>query len=673
MGTLLFYLAFQIVITSISSFFCFFLPGFLLVHSLKIKTTAIFTLVLTLVTGIALFGIQGYIFGWLGIRGASYVYLIVVAYLSIKQRQAITQFLPSLLAQVRSQSKLIMVIIVMGVLLQSFQMFGNGLPMPTGMRFWRTNAYDGIYHLGLIESMKRTFPPVEPSSSDQPVINYHYWSDLVISEQSRLFYIPAVFLFFQWWPIVISLFTMLAVIEFVNTLTSSQTKRFTTLTTIFALLFLIFGSDAGWLLYWWIHHLVSFAYPAIDNGPTQFLNMPHTFGKLFFFTIGVLFFTWRKDKRWSIFLLLLVLSAVSVGLKVYYGFALAIGWMGIFAYDALHRILQEKKISKTGIRYLLSLILIGVVYLAMVGGIYLPVNKGAGGLSWYPLEWPNLLINRNNIDWTDFAIRIGIARYEHNQIKGVLYNVILIGVGLLAIHGSRAFGFIFTKRTLKLFGKDGMIFFYVPVLVCTFLGFTTLQVSGGFNVFNFFVVSLSILCVGTALLCAELFERKRVLGAFVFAILLLLCLPRSLYETSTMASHYVSGTDSIQVRPVDIQAFRYLRTLPKSVVIATSLEHPLESKSTYIAAFSGRQSYFAGKYLLETHNEPFTEKELNLKMLFSRSDIEDIKADATRLGITHIVIDAGSIRTPTETELFAHSDRAVYGNGSVFVYDIKVL
>jgi hypothetical protein len=664
MGTLTLYLLGNTFITVLSSLLCFFIPGLLVTQILKLRSTPICRFVLAVVIGIALFGAQAYVFGWFGVRFVSYGYIVAVAGVSFWQRQSIKQYIGELWHAVRTLDTIIIALVVGVVLLQSLQMFGNGLPQVDGMKFWRTNAYDGIYHLGLIESMKRTLPPVEPSSSGQPVINYHYWSDLVISEQSRVFKTPSVFLFFQWWPIFVSTLSALALVELVRLLTKSQTLRFTHLAIVLSLVLLALGSDSGWALYWLLHDQISFVYPAIDNGPTQFLNMPHTFGKLFLLSIGSLFLIWRKDRHWSVLFLLLFLSAVCIGIKVYFGLALALGFFGIFLYDAV----VSRSVSS-----FLRLVGMGVVYLIMIAVIYLPVNSGAGGLSWYPLEWPTLLINRNNIDWTDLAIRIGIARYEHNTSKQALYNMILVAVGLIAIHGSRALGFLLTKRSVRMFGSDGIIFFFVPVLICTILGFTTLQVSGGFNVFNFFVVSLSILSISAALLLAEVYEKNRIIGALLITIVVLLCLPRSLYETVTMAKNYKSGDDSVFVTAADLQAFSYLRTLPDSAVVATSLDHDLERRSTYQAAFSGKQSYFSGKYLLETHNEPFVEKEQNNRYLFSHSTLYDIKNTANRLGITHIVVNAAHLNTPAERALYEYRKRAAFGNEPVFVYDMETL
>jgi len=108
------------------------------------------------------------------------------------------------------------------------------------------------------------------------VQNYHYWSDLIMAEQSRVFHIPVSLLFFQFFPVFISILTGLGLLALLHEWKGST--RF----SAFALFFLYFGADMGYVVYYLIHHEWSFAYPVIDNGATQFLNMPHTIAKCVF-------------------------------------------------------------------------------------------------------------------------------------------------------------------------------------------------------------------------------------------------------------------------------------------------------------------------------------------------------------------------------------------------------
>jgi hypothetical protein len=108
-------------------------------------------------------------------------------------------------------------------------------------------------------------------------------------------------------------------------------------------------------------------------------------------------------------------------------------------------------------------------------------------------------------------------------------------------------------------------------------------------------------------------------------------------------------------------------------VIATSLSDPYESKSTYIRAFSGKPVYFSGKYLLETHNQPYQDREAALRSLYGLTDPQAVKAMASEMGITHLWIDRTTVSTPWEKILVEQSQKALFANDRIVIYDIHTL
>ncbi len=673
MTSIVFYLITQVGLALVSTLIGILVPGALVVKRWFPKVSGLFSLVVSLCTGLAMFGAQGYLFGWMHVRFFGYGYVLIALGLLILNFEELLTVAKVWAHSISIIPRLVLIIILIGVCIQSLQMVGNGLPTERGINFYRTNAYDGIFHIGLIEGMKTTFPPQEPSTIGLSVVNYHYWSDLIMAEQSRLFFVNLLFLFFQWYPIVIALCTALSLVELLGQLTANESKRFRVTSQCVALLVLFLGSDSGWIFPLAIHKQFTFSYPAIDNGPTQFLNMPHAFGKMYFFAIGLLFLLWRKSRQVPPLVLGMILTGITFGLKIYFGISLSLGFLSLFIFDFLRvAIRNTSQISKT-IRELTPMFVSGIIFLLVAGAIYLPVNRGAGGLSWYPLEWSRLFVNSENFDWTDLNYRIAIAGYLHNTMKLYWYNTILVAVGLISIYGARVFGILYSKRTYRILHADGVMFFVVPVLLCTWIGMTTLQDSGSFNVFNFFAVSMGGLTIGLALWVSQLVEWNKIVGISLVTILLALSMPRTLFETLTMISRYREHTDVVNVTPLQSSAFAFLRTLPTTSVVATSLEDPLESKSTYIPALSARRVYFAGKYLLVTHNQPYEEKELNSKALFSQSSIESFQSSATAFGITHIWVDRKSLTTPADRMLATYSQKAIFANDDVLLYDIRTL
>lgn len=674
MIALLFYLVSSILFSSLATGIGIFTPGLLIVEKLLPKLTPLQKLLIAYCVGLSLFGMQAYVLGWLHLRSLGFVYIGAATVLFFFYRSRFVASLQSIRAEWNMIPLLMRCLFVLGVFVQCLQMAGNGLPLPAGTPLYRTNAYDGVFHLGLIESMKVNFPPQEPSTIGLSVVNYHYWSDLILSDQSRLFNVSASFLFFQWTPIWLSLFTSLALYELIGMLCSKESRSFRLTASVVSFLILLFGADSGWIIPLLVHRTFTFTYPAIDNGPTQFLNMPHVFGKLFFYSVGILFLEWRREKQKPTLFVALALTAVSFGLKIYFGIALALGFFFAFLSEGFMVFLRNRLQVKESFRELLPLFLSGLLFLILVAGIYLPVNRGAGGLSWYPLEWPKLFVNSENFDWTDLNYRIAIAKYLHNNIKLYWYDVVLIVVGLVAIYGTRFVGFLLTRRTAKLFGRDGFIFFYIPAVVFLIIGMTTLQDSGSFNVFNFFAVSMSVMAISLGLLSSQVMAWNKSIGVILVALLLAFALPRSGFEVVSMIQRYQNATDVVTISPQSREAFSYIRGLPqKETLVATSLGDPLEQKSTYIPAFSGKPVYFAGKYLLETHNQPYKETEAKVRLLFEITDFETFVSTARTLGITTIWVDRRSPSSPADLMLLQHESKASFANDDILIYDRRNL
>ncbi len=139
-----------------------------------------------------------------------------------------------------------------------------------------------------------------------------------------------------------------------------------------------------------------------------------------------------------------------------------------------------------------------------------------------------------------------------------------------------------------------------------------------------------------------------------------------------MARHYENGEDSVTVDSKRLEAYAFLRTqTSEDAVIVTQPTNSLDMKSTYTTAFTGRENFFSGKYILETHNQPVEKREKELRTLFDLTDGSQVQAELVRLGIAYVLLDVRDPQTPLGILLQRH--QAVFGNSVVFVYDRRDL
>lgn len=653
-----FWIIFFIAITVVWLF-----PGLLLLSTLRIKIEAISQLVLALVTGMALWGLQGYVLGYLNLRALTLVYVFIWAVSALINRGYIWSQFHNSLVSIFSLPKKMLFILVAGIFIQVIQMFGSGLSSNFGMAFFRVHMQDGIYHLSMIQSMVRYFPPMEPGAGGTMVQNYHYWSDLILAELVRVFRIPAHYLFFQYLPPVLSLFTGLAVISVLRL----WTKRM--LVWFFGLFLLFFGADLGYIVAWALHRVVSFEYPVIDNGATQFLNMPHVMAKLVFVASLVSLWHWVKEIKWKWGALTMLLTAILFGLKIYFGLYAALGLMvmGIFFVVKLSLSRLKHREGLIGIDFVKQLFLCGIIGGILSLTIYLPPNRSSGGLDFYPLEWPKLLLAEANLDWRDWRYKHAVAELEGMTAKIIFYDLEAILITLLTIHGVRILGVFVTRRTGREIGGVWLFYTLVPTFIFTYLGLYTLQVSGGFNVFNFFATSLVPLTLLSAFFFADLWKIKR-LGPALVVLLLTLSLPRIFFETQKILLSYRDKSDVLYISMSEISALKSIdKIFPQNCMITSTPNNQVDMNTPYVSYFANRFSFMSGQKVLETHNAPINDRFIDFKNVFADNNVNRIESE---LRVRHVC--ALYLKNNDElSKYFENHVKLLFQNSEARVIDLR--
>lgn len=644
----------------------FFIPGFILTRFSRLSFRPILRLVLIFALGISAFTFQGYLVGYMHARWLSFFWIVLSVAGALWLRKELRGYLSACVQTISRFPKILILLCLIGILVQSSQMVGSGLELPSGMPFFRVHSQDGIFHLSLIASIVRAFPPNEPGAFDLPVVNYHYWSDLCIAEIARIFAIPVHMLFFQFFPPLLSMLTALAVLLLLSELGKHMDRRSYRLWQFFSLFLLFFGGDLAYLVMLSLHGIWGFYTSAIDNGATQFLNMPHTFAKFLFFVSLWTFLRWRNTKIPHFAGYSLLLSSVLFGMKIYFGLLNA-GILGLIALFELIGFLRKGKMDQF-LLTLKSYLGYAVVAGICVAGVYLPANRGSGGLSWYPLEWVKLMIAEQNLDWKDLRYRIAIAEYLHLTGKLYFYNTVALFATILSIHGTRVVGFFLPVWQV---GRERK--FWIASLIMSFLftlvGFSTLQDSGGFNVFNFFASSLAILALSGGLVLTEMYTSKHQLIRGLAIVFCVLSIPRIVYETGKILTSYQKYGDVVVIPKDELDALQFLsRQTSDSGLVQSHPDNALDMHTPYVAYFSDHFSFLSGVSVLETHNQPTYDRLNVLKKIFSTSDPNTFLQLLHQNGIGYLYLRSGESIGITNVQSVLTS---IYSNNSVHVYKVQ--
>src|SRR5579859_3194881 len=524
------------VLTGIALFVTFYAAGSSMIRRFFHVRSAIVHVLLAAVLGMVMWGIQGWVFGFLHVRWLSYIYVLRCILLLIVNWQSEKKIFTQLWQEIRASDRFVAAFILFGSFLQLFSVFGSGLRYTKGVEFFRANSVDGILHLSYIQEIAQHFPPNEPGEFGLKINHYHFWSDLVLADLARVWQLPISHLFFQFIPIFISIFTGVAVYVVARSWKGSRTVG------LWALFFLYFGSDAAYLFMLFFHHQFGFQTAAIDNGMTQFLNTPHTFAKLVFCTALFPFQKWLETHKKSWGVLTTVLFGCLVGFKVYFGIFAGLGLVFLtFAKIGKHVWTARKSFhwktvfGKIWHEEKFFFLMVGV-FVVMSALIYFPVNKGAGGLFYSPLEWPKIFLGKDNIDWEVWWQRKMIYEAANNIPEIVLFDLIAIFICLVSVYGTRLVGLFPPRKLIRSLGWEHIAFLWPPSILFIFLGLYTLQNSGLFNVFNFFAVSTVVFALFAAFVMGELQERREKWTKILLVLVIVLTLPRPIHEVFDLLS-----------------------------------------------------------------------------------------------------------------------------------------
>lgn len=633
-----------------------YIPGTLAVHALLEKRIhPILSAALAVTLGIVLWIVQGYVFGYLHVRFMTYAYLTFCAVLyiiSMKRRKK-----PAGVFSVSAAA-----IAIIGSLAQAYPLFFSGLKYPEGVRFYVLNAFDGVMHLGFISSMVRTFPPVEPGAVPLPLTNYHYWSDLFFSELNRIWHIPVHHMYFQFMPVVIALCTGALVYLLLTFWKASETVKRV------SLLFTYFSGNAAYLVMLVLHGTLGMSQtPALDNGPTVFLNVPQAFARPVFIA-GVLFLhLWITQRKRKYAFMMALLFAALFGLKIYFGILAAVGLLSVFAVRFVRNMLRKKGMDRA--HAVLRDVFVGGVFAVLVLLIYLPANKGAGGLYFAPLVWPKLILGAEKVNWNDWWLRMQVYEEAHNVRNIVILYIAAVCVFFLVAYGVRLLG-IFVVFSRRVFLRiEERVYILSGIAVCTFLGMNTLQVSGGFNVFNFFVVSLFPLTILSGYVFELLWKKKYMFMKAAAIAFVLLSLPRSIHELWNTTKEYRSDGGYQLVSNARLDAYGYIRSQTAAdAVLQTNLKNIQNRETLYAAFFTDRPTYLTGLGMLESHNQPIGERKGTVSSLFVASQSAQFSNALLSTTIDYLLLENLGDLTPVMATSSALQQ--VYANQEASVFKV---
>jgi len=613
----------------------YYLPGSNLLRRFKLAPTLHY--LLSFVLGLALWGGQAYLFGYLGWRWLTYAYLILNWSWWGRSWSLEKDRLTQARLELSQISRWPLVALFGGSFIQLLQVITTGLKYDGAIGFFRINAYDGVLHLAFIQALLKQVPAEQPGAVGLSLSNYHYWSDLVVADLVRIWHLPIIHTFFQFMPIVLALGTGIAVWQLIK-FWGGKTS-----TVVWSLLLLYLAGDGAYIFALLLHRTWGAEVAAIDNGATQLLNIPHSYAKFVFITALMPLTNWLRQKSLGWGLITIALLASLTGLKVYFAIFSALGLslvVGIYLIGLLIRSWKKPAHLLSDFWQLRWLWLPFGLLALLSAAIYFPANHNSGGLFWSPLEWPRLFLGRDHLNWLEWWQRKQVYDAASN-LRGILFmDALAIMICLISVFGFRLLGLLPELSWYKKLGWPLIVFLLPPSGFFIFLGLYTLQTSGLFNVFNFFAVTTVPLALMTGFWLDTLWQRKNILFKLIPILVIGLGLPRIIMSTSEAVSYQTQRKFERAVTPDQQAAFTFVQQhLPATAVIQSHPDHPFNRHTPALAFFTNRPTFLTGVRMLETHNQPFTDRQKTLKNIFESTSAPEFVESARVNQIEYIYLE----------------------------------
>lgn len=592
----------SVFFTSLAIFFVtYWIPGWLALRWTKASTT--YQTLLALPLGIALWGWQGWIFGWLHITWGAFTYLGLSNTVFLWTLIRTPIIFSEIGKAIRGlwKDKISIFILLLGVASQSLVLWNVLQPTNNTWVSCCGDTNDNIWYASITKSIIENFPPQYPGITGQIIHNYHYWSNLVIANIVQVFHIDQIMFQFRYSGLMLSLFLGITLIALSTSLFPKP------IFTRWILFLFYFGGDFIYLIPLIQKHVFSLPGSSLEDGVRFLSNPPRSYAVILSLVWIALFIHWRSKINIKRTCVLSLLFAATIGFKVYVAFFLLAGLGVLTLYDLTQKRYETLKIL--------------VASFAASALVYLPVNSQAGGLYFVGFWRFENFVSQPGFN----LIRLEMARmifYEdHKYWKAGIFDLLFMAIYTTCIFGTKLIGLIPIPKRHTNFPKFLHVLLVSGLITQFIIGAFFQQNTGGSNTFNFHVNVFLFLSFYAALVLTQIHDflnnHKRIYIG-VTMVFILLTIPRATHE---LFAHIHRVRTLTPVLSPDVQKIvMYLRETPKDTLVAINAKNIGEDeKGPYMYWFTNRHQYLSAPNLLTQFGANTFDRERNIQTFAAKS------------------------------------------------------
>jgi len=459
-----------------------------------------------------------------------------------------------------------------------------------GDYYWGVHEHDGIWHMALANAAFENGSIRMPTYSGEELTGYNWLIDYPLYLLT-LVGIPASISYFKILPVIWFVLMIVVWRKFATQYRPKDESYFRWL-----LFWLFFSNSLSYVLTLW--HEGSW----LGSSSTLSMQPPVMLTNLqFAYTLPILGYLLvilgdpKKNYRKEI--LIGVVLFLAMGLKFYGGAVL-------LALVVIHSVLYKnwKRILIAGIAILTAVF---IFYQPKVGGGAIMLIK--------PLATVYPIIEEKSLFYFE---KLAMAKYSDSSIKQVVTAIIALGIFVVFNFGFRIIALLGIKKWNK-YEWSIALTIIVAILANVFL----VQRGEWWNTVQFLYYGFFLAGVLAAKQMSEWSVRSKVLGSIAGVVIVISCLPNAI-DTWRVFTQYPPGS---YVSDQEKTIFAELKKQPEGVVLALPLARnevglpyapaPLYHRyeSAYVAAYSGKLTYFNDSVQSRLVGIDYTEREWKVK------------------------------------------------------------
>jgi len=539
-------------------------------------------------------------------------------------------------------------------------MIRSGILIDYGLPLWGPNGHDGIWHLSLIEQLKKTpFSPSNPIFAPESLKNYHYGFNFLSAIFLKIIPLNSIQFYFQFFPLLSAL--SLGTLSYHFAKKNSNHK-----TALFFVFLNFFAGSFGWVITWLRDR--TFGGESLFwsmQSISTLINPPFALS-LILTLLGLIL--WQKlrpqGKTMSAIFLGIFFSSLAA-VKIYAAILLGLAFFFFWALKLL-----KKKAQKFDLYLWISMAASSLLILT-----YFSVFSGKTALVFKPfwfvhslvesldkLYLPRLAVLRQNLALQIFSWKLPFLV----ALEGLLLAIFFVGNLGTRIIALPSFLFKKKKNDLdKIFLLIALFAFFFPLFF--------IQSGTTWNTIQFFYYLLFVFNFYFAQTLARLSSHKKYLPLLFF--ILLLTIPSSL---STLKG-YLGNPAPAAISHQELAALSFLKNQEEGIVLTYPWDNarkqnqqtpiPLRfyETSAYVSALSSHPVFLEDEMNLEITGYPWEQRKKEMIKFFQSQDPIWARGFLLNNSLEYVYLVEDQKLSLPETDLGV---KMIFNSGQVRIYQV---